>query len=268
VLLTLVSCILWQGVCKSFVNINLNTNSATFPPPTMSTLTFKDVPSSSLVSQSLLSSFESELKTLYPTFTLTSGPSATPEDFSPPHGAFCVGYVRVPNPITGQVESTPVACGGVKNVGGETFEVKRMFVASSFRGRGFGVRLLACLEGKAVSMGGVKVRMDTGGRQEEAVALYDKMGYEPVPPFNDNEFAEVWLEKTVEVKAGGKEGGVVKVTKRSATKDWSGASHNPLFEDMEMGELKKECKKRGLNEGGGRVKVIKRLRADDEDAPW
>jgi putative acetyltransferase len=62
-------------------------------------------------------------------------------------------------------------------------EIKRMFVAPASRGRGLGRRILAALEGEARQSGIACLRLETGTRQPEAVALYRAMGFRKVPPF-------------------------------------------------------------------------------------
>lgn len=62
-------------------------------------------------------------------------------------------------------------------------EVRRMFVAPSFRGRGVATRLLAGLESRARAAGMAKLVLETGIRQPESVALYEKAGFGPVAPY-------------------------------------------------------------------------------------
>jgi GNAT superfamily N-acetyltransferase len=63
---------------------------------------------------------------------LRGGPSATPADFSPPRGACLVGY------LGGQ----PACGGGIKDLGDGVAELKRLYVAPAFRGRGLARDLL------------------------------------------------------------------------------------------------------------------------------
>ncbi|MFD1506004.1 GNAT family N-acetyltransferase [Georgenia yuyongxinii] len=65
-------------------------------------------------------------------------------------------------------------------------EVKRMFVAPSFRGRGIATRLLAGLEVRARATGMVRLVLETGVRQPESVALYEKAGFDPVAPYGSH----------------------------------------------------------------------------------
>lgn len=56
---------------------------------------------------------------------LRGGPSATPEDLSPPRGAYVVGFVA----------DEPACGGGIKDLGDGIAELKRLYVAPEFRGR-------------------------------------------------------------------------------------------------------------------------------------
>jgi GNAT superfamily N-acetyltransferase len=112
------------------------------------------------------------------------GVDATPvesSEFAPPSGAFMVGYV----------EGLPVACGGwrLRSAGPDPqlrdgdVELKRMFVADEHRGRGYARLLLAELEGAARDAGGLRIVLESGIRQPEAIALYLSSGYEAMARF-------------------------------------------------------------------------------------
>jgi GNAT superfamily N-acetyltransferase len=62
-------------------------------------------------------------------------------------------------------------------------EIKRMFVAPSARGQGVGHALLAAAERAAVAAGAIRTVLQTGDRQPEAAALYERAGYRRVPIF-------------------------------------------------------------------------------------
>jgi ribosomal protein S18 acetylase RimI-like enzyme len=55
--------------------------------------------------------------------------------------------------------------------------------------------LLEALEQTARDLGYESVRLDTGPKQQHALALYRSAGYADVPPYNDNPFACFWGEK-------------------------------------------------------------------------
>ena len=60
-------------------------------------------------------------------------------------------------------------------------EVKRMYVSDSHRGRGFGREVLVALEEIAARRGYRIIRLETGGSQPEAISLYERAGYHPIP---------------------------------------------------------------------------------------
>jgi putative acetyltransferase len=70
-------------------------------------------------------------------------------------------------------------------VGAETreAELKRMFVAPEARGARVATRLLEAIESTAVELGVARLVLETGPRQPEAIALYEKHGYAAIPNF-------------------------------------------------------------------------------------
>jgi GNAT superfamily N-acetyltransferase len=74
----------------------------------------------------------------------------------------------------------PVGCGALKPFAPGAFEVKRMFVAPAFRGRGVAGAILRELEAWAVESGAGRCVLETGKRQPEAIAFYRKSGYQQV----------------------------------------------------------------------------------------
>ncbi|MEZ0165481.1 GNAT family N-acetyltransferase [Kineococcus sp. LSe6-4] len=58
-----------------------------------------------------------------------------------------------------------------------TVEMKRVFVQERFRGRGLARALVAAFETAAREAGAHRVRLETGTRQPEAMALYEALGY-------------------------------------------------------------------------------------------
>jgi ribosomal protein S18 acetylase RimI-like enzyme len=76
-------------------------------------------------------------------------------------------------------------CGGVKLFGVDYGEVKRMYVRPQFRGLGLGKRLLAHLAGYARQQGVGLLRLETGIYQTAAIHLYERYGFERIPPFGE-----------------------------------------------------------------------------------
>ena len=118
-------------------------------------------------------------------YDTTVDPSVALHELRPPAGVFLVATLR----------SEPVACGGLKLRGGESAELKRMWVAPSARGIGLARRLIAEVEERAAAAGASGVRLDTNRSLTEAIALYRSAGYQEVPAFNDLPYAQHWFEK-------------------------------------------------------------------------
>ena len=104
-----------------------------------------------------------------------------PREFDAPGGFFVIGYA----------DGEPVACGGWRErhagEGGPLrdgdAEVKRMYVAAAYRGRGYARAVLAELERTAAAAGRRRIVLETGTMQPEAIALYASAGFAPMPAF-------------------------------------------------------------------------------------
>jgi DNA-binding MarR family transcriptional regulator len=118
-------------------------------------------------------------------FDPAQGVSAEPHELRPPAGLLLVAYLR----------GEPIGCGAVKHHAAAPSEIKRMWVAETARGLGLGRRLLTALEAAAARSGAPAARLETNRTLTEAVALYRSAGYEEVPAFNDEPFADHWFEK-------------------------------------------------------------------------
>ncbi len=82
-----------------------------------------------------------------------------------------------------RAEGTPAACGGIKLFGTEYGELKRMYVRPRVRGRGFGKLMLDHLAEHARHHGISLLRLETGIHQSEAIGLYERWGFQRIPPF-------------------------------------------------------------------------------------
>ncbi len=60
-----------------------------------------------------------------------------------------------------------------------------MFVRPESRGTGIGKAILQFLEDEARATGFRELRLETGDRQPEAIALYARAGYQPCSPFGN-----------------------------------------------------------------------------------
>ena len=100
-----------------------------------------------------------------------------------------------------RVDGVLAACGAVKRMrdDGSYAEIKRLFVKPAFRGRGLARLLMQDLE-KAASRWAVKVvRLETGTRQPEALALYRSLGYRERDAFGSypTDPLSIFMEKTL-----------------------------------------------------------------------
>ena len=102
--------------------------------------------------------------------------------------------------LVGRIDGQPVACGAVRTLEPGIGEIKRMFVLPEHRGRGLGRGLLKALEAEAVAMGFERLRLDTGERQTEAIALYRAAGYRPIAAYNTT--ADLWFERDLADNVG------------------------------------------------------------------
>jgi len=62
-------------------------------------------------------------------------------------------------------------------------EIKRLYVPHQNRGLGLAIKMMDALEEKAIQEGFPEARLETGIRQNEALSLYQKLGYEKTGPF-------------------------------------------------------------------------------------
>ncbi|KPM48063.1 GNAT family N-acetyltransferase [Jiulongibacter sediminis] len=83
----------------------------------------------------------------------------------------------------------PIGCGAIKEYDAESMEVKRMYVSPEGRSKGTGTIILKELETWTLELGYRKCILETGKRQQDAVTLYTKNGYELIP--NYGQYAEV-----------------------------------------------------------------------------
>lgn len=77
----------------------------------------------------------------------------------------------------------PLGCGAIKEYRPGIFEIKRMYTLPEARGKGIASAILTELETWATEMHYEKCILETGMKQPEAVALYQKSGYKPIPNY-------------------------------------------------------------------------------------
>jgi putative acetyltransferase len=87
--------------------------------------------------------------------------------------------------MVARADGVAVGCGAVRLRSADTAEIKRMFVLPSARGRGVGRVVLEELEAWAAAAGASRLVLETGDLQPEALRLYDRAGFRPIPCFEE-----------------------------------------------------------------------------------
>ena len=147
-------------------------------------ITFEDAGYGDELTAPLIRELQDDLRRRY------GGPDETPVDpaqFVPPHGTFVVA----------RVDGEVAACAGLRRHDDETVEPKRMYVRDAYRRRGLASLLLVELENRSRGAGYQRLALETGLAQPEAVALYERHGYQPHPGFGhyaDSELARPFVK--------------------------------------------------------------------------
>ena len=90
---------------------------------------------------------------------------------------------KIRHAVVAYVNDQPIGCGAIKEFVPSIMEVKRMYTDPDCRGKGIATRILTELEKWATELSCEKCILETGKRQEEAVALYQKNGYRLIPNY-------------------------------------------------------------------------------------
>ena len=92
-----------------------------------------------------------------------------------------------------------VGCGGIQLYGTEYGELKRMYVRPEARGLGLGKLMLNHLADYSQQQGVNILRLETGIHQHEAISLYERFGFQRIPPFGEyiDDPLSVFYEKQI-----------------------------------------------------------------------
>ncbi|WP_083613588.1 GNAT family N-acetyltransferase [Paenibacillus sp. P46E] len=122
--------------------------------------------------RALIDRLDDELKSRYPHETIYV------VDFSDPK-------VREMTFVVAYAGDKPVGCGGLRPLAEDSssMELKRFYVDPDTRQQGIANRMLLDLEQRAAAAGCREIRLETGIKQPEAIALYVKHGYRPIDLF-------------------------------------------------------------------------------------
>ncbi|OXM87102.1 GNAT family N-acetyltransferase [Paenibacillus rigui] len=113
-----------------------------------------------------------------------------PSDVEVPRSAF----------IIARLNGHPVGCGALRPLDEETVEVKRMYTRSGFRRQGVAQAILAEIERLAEDFGYSRIKLQTGPKQPEAAALYERVGYYRIPIYHGDWDRVLAYQKDIQPK--------------------------------------------------------------------
>lgn len=111
-----------------------------------------------------------------------------PIKYSEPEGAFYVA--KDGNRVVG--------CVGIKKIGKDTCEMKRLFVNDEYKGLGIGKRLIEIIIEEAKEKRYAKMRLDTLKRMDRAYKIYKAFGFKEIKQYVENPIEDaIFMEKTL-----------------------------------------------------------------------
>jgi putative acetyltransferase len=90
---------------------------------------------------------------------------------------------KIRHVVVAYEDGAAVGCGSIKEYENGAAEIKRMFVREELRGRGIAKGVLLELETWARELNFSECVLETGLKQPEAIALYQKSGYAVIPNY-------------------------------------------------------------------------------------
>jgi GNAT superfamily N-acetyltransferase len=118
----------------------------------------------------LIAQLDAEISKRYPGEPING---VEPNEFRASGGYFVIGYW----------DRQAVGCGAFRPYDETTIEIKRMFVAPDFRGRGVARAILSAVEAEARRQSYKRSILETANRQPEAISLYRSSGYEEIAKY-------------------------------------------------------------------------------------
>ncbi len=102
--------------------------------------------------------------------------NSLPVMYGPPRGAL----------LLARLQKDFVGCVGLRDLGNDIAEMKRMYVLPSFQGRGIGKALTTRFIETATDLGYMAIRLDTIPSLEKAVVLYRSVGFREIEAYRYN----------------------------------------------------------------------------------
>jgi GNAT superfamily N-acetyltransferase len=111
--------------------------------------------------------------------------------------AFAIDSDTMVLTLIATVDGAPAAHAALRLLGTE-YELKRLVTLPRFRGRGLSTALIRAVEAAAADRGARRLILQTGDRQPEAVSVYERLGYTPIPIYPPYE--AIWFSLCYERK--------------------------------------------------------------------
>ncbi|GAB4085922.1 GNAT family N-acetyltransferase [Myceligenerans cantabricum] len=105
--------------------------------------------------------------------------------------------------LVARYDGDPAGMAGARLRDTTTAELKRVYVRPAFRGRGGAALLVGAAEDAARELGASRIVLDTRHDLVEARALYARLGYAEIAPYNDAAYAERWFGKDLTAPGAG-----------------------------------------------------------------
>lgn len=90
---------------------------------------------------------------------------------------------KIKNVVVAYEDEIPIGCGAIKEFSADSMEVKRMYTSPNGRKKGIATAIIKELERWAKELGYTKCILETGKRQHDAIALYQKVRYQIIPNY-------------------------------------------------------------------------------------
>lgn len=108
------------------------------------------------------------------------------KNYDGPDHAFYSQYNKIDqiqHVVVAYADEQVVGCGAFKPFGDGSVEIKRMYVRPEYRGQRIAEKILSELEIWAEETGATICVLETGQRQQPAVRLYQRSGYQRIPNY-------------------------------------------------------------------------------------